>query len=70
MLDRLETELDEPTHYDQHRLCKEWTRSAPAMDDFLADLRAAGFEASRAHYHGTAFKTNASVEEIRKRTNK
>lgn len=68
LLDRLETELDEPTHYDQHRLCKEWTRSAPAMEDFLADLRAAGFSASRAHYHGTAFKTDASVAEIRDAT--
>jgi len=68
MLGRLETELDEPTHYDQHRLCKEWTRSAPAMDDFLSDLRDAGFSASRAHYHGTAFKTDASVAEIRDAT--
>ena len=68
MLDTLEAELDEPTHYDQHRLCKEWTRSAPAMDDFLADLRDAGYAASRAHYHGTAFKTDASVEEIRAAT--
>ncbi|WP_435067874.1 tRNA (guanine(26)-N(2))-dimethyltransferase [Haloplanus sp. C73] len=68
LLDTLETELDRPTHYDQHRLCKEWTRSAPAMDDFLADLRDAGFEASRAHYHGTAFKTDASVAEIREAT--
>ena len=68
MLETLEVELDEPTHYDQHRLCKEWTRSAPAMDDFLDDLRAAGFDASRAHYHGTAFKTDADVEEIRTAT--
>ncbi|MFB6102769.1 MAG: tRNA (guanine(26)-N(2))-dimethyltransferase [Haloplanus sp.] len=65
MLTTLEAELDEPTHYDQHRLCKEWTRSAPAMDDFLADLRDAGFEASRAHYGGTTFKTDADVERIR-----
>jgi tRNA (guanine26-N2/guanine27-N2)-dimethyltransferase len=68
LLCRLEAELDEPTHYDQHRLCKEWTRSAPAMEDFLAALRAAGFDASRAHYHGTAFKTDASVAEIRAAT--
>ncbi|WP_299335333.1 tRNA (guanine(26)-N(2))-dimethyltransferase [Haloplanus sp.] len=68
MLRTLEAELDEPTHYDQHRLCKEWTRSAPAMDDFLDDLRAAGFEASRAHYGGTTFKTDAGVTEIRDAT--
>ncbi|MFB6124312.1 MAG: tRNA (guanine(26)-N(2))-dimethyltransferase [Haloferacaceae archaeon] len=68
LLETLETELDRPTHYDQHRLCKEWTRSAPAMDDFLADLRDAGFEASRAHYGGTTFKTDATVAEIREAT--
>jgi tRNA (guanine26-N2/guanine27-N2)-dimethyltransferase len=38
------------------------------MDDFLADLRDAGYAASRAHYHGTAFKTDASVAEIRDAT--
>jgi tRNA (guanine26-N2/guanine27-N2)-dimethyltransferase len=68
LLSTVETELDEPTHYDQHRLCKEWTRSAPAMEEFLADLRAAGFEASRAHYGGTTFKTDADVVEIRDAT--
>lgn len=61
-------ELDVPTHYDQHRLTKRWSRSAPAMDDFLDALRAAGFEASRAHYHGTAFRTTASVEQMREAT--
>jgi tRNA (guanine26-N2/guanine27-N2)-dimethyltransferase len=34
------------------------------MDDFLDRLREAGFEASRAHYSGTAFKTDATVREI------
>jgi tRNA (guanine26-N2/guanine27-N2)-dimethyltransferase len=67
-LDTLADELDAPTHYDQHRLCKLWGRSANAMDEFLVDLRAAGFEASRAHYAGTAFKTDASVDEIRRAT--
>ncbi|XVH32971.1 tRNA (guanine(26)-N(2))-dimethyltransferase [Haloferacaceae archaeon DSL9] len=65
LLDTVETELDEPTHYDQHRLCELWGVPANSMDDFLADLRDAGYDASRAHYGGTAFKTTASVEEIR-----
>jgi tRNA (guanine26-N2/guanine27-N2)-dimethyltransferase len=68
LLATLAGELDVPTHYDQHRLCKRWERSAPAMDDFLADLRAAGFAASRTHYGGTTFKTPASVAEIREAT--
>lgn len=68
LLQTLETELDEPTHYDQHKLCKQWGLPANAMDDFLADLEAAGFDASRAHYGGTTFKTDATVDEIRAAT--
>ncbi|WP_251342202.1 tRNA (guanine(26)-N(2))-dimethyltransferase [Haloplanus halophilus] len=68
LLETVEAELDRPTHYDQHRLCKQWGRSANAMDEFLADLRAAGYDASRAHYGGTTFKTDASVVEIRDAT--
>jgi len=61
-------ELATPTHYDQHRLCKAWGRPAAPMDEFLDALRAAGFAASRAHYAGTAFKTEATVREIRAAT--
>ena len=58
------TELDELTHYDQHRLYKRWSEPNIAMDDFLDLLRAAGFEASRTHYGGTTFNTDADVAEI------
>jgi tRNA (guanine26-N2/guanine27-N2)-dimethyltransferase len=65
LLDTLGAELAEPTHYDQHRLCKRWGIGAPAMDDFLDALRAAGYEASRTHYGGTTLKTTASVTDMR-----
>ena len=68
LLETLTAELDEPTHYDQHKLCKQWGLSANAMDAFLADLRGAGYDASRAHYGGTTFKTDATVGEIRAAT--
>ena len=68
LLNTLEGELHRPTHYDQHRLCKEWTRAASGMDEFLGRLRDGGFEASRAHYGGTTFKTPATVSEIREVT--
>ncbi|GAB3691658.1 tRNA (guanine(26)-N(2))-dimethyltransferase [Salinarchaeum chitinilyticum] len=68
LLDTIAGELDEPTHYDQHRLCKAWGRPASGMDEFIERLRDAGFEASRAHYSGTAFKTDASVDAIREAT--
>jgi tRNA (guanine26-N2/guanine27-N2)-dimethyltransferase len=64
LLGTVADELDQPTHYDQHRLCKLWGEPATAMDEFLADLRNAGFDASPAHYSGTAFKTDASVAEM------
>jgi tRNA (guanine26-N2/guanine27-N2)-dimethyltransferase len=68
LLATVRAELDEPTHYDQHRLCKRWGRPATAMVDFLGRLRDAGFEASRTHYGGTTFKTTAAVPEIRRAT--
>jgi len=68
LTDTLEAELDEPTHYDQHKLYKQWSEPATAMDEFLDALRAAGHDASRTHYGGTTFRTSASVPEIREAT--
>jgi tRNA (guanine26-N2/guanine27-N2)-dimethyltransferase len=68
LLDTLAAELAVPTHYDQHRLCELWGRPASAMDEFLDALRAAGHDASRAHYGGTTFKTTATVAEARRAT--
>lgn len=68
LLRRLEAELDEPHHFDQHRLCKAWNRPAASMDTFLDAIEAAGYETSRAHYGGTAFKTDAPVDAIREAT--
>lgn len=65
MLDTIAAELDCPTHYDQHVLCKQWNRTAPAMDEFINAIESAGFDASRAHYAGTALKTDATVAEMR-----
>jgi tRNA (guanine26-N2/guanine27-N2)-dimethyltransferase len=64
LLATIAAELDEPTHYDQHRLYKRWGEPNLAMDDFLELLRAAGHAASRTHYGGTTFKTDADVAEI------
>ncbi|WP_435334081.1 tRNA (guanine(26)-N(2))-dimethyltransferase [Haloarchaeobius sp. TZWWS8] len=65
LCDELVAELDQPSHYDQHRLCKLWGRGAIGMDEFVDRLRDAGFDAARAHYSGTAFKTDASIPEMR-----
>jgi tRNA (guanine26-N2/guanine27-N2)-dimethyltransferase len=68
LIDTIANEIDTPTHYDQHRLSKQWGVSAIAMDDFLDALRDDGFEASRTHYGGTTLKTDADVEAIKQAT--
>jgi tRNA (guanine26-N2/guanine27-N2)-dimethyltransferase len=65
LLATVEGEFDAPTHYDQHRLCKRWGEPAIGMDAFLEQLRAAGHDASRTHYGGTTFKTDADVVAVR-----
>lgn len=68
LLDTIAGEIDTPTHYDQHRLSKQWGVSAIGMDEFLDRLRRAGFDASRAQYGGTTFKTDANVTQIERAT--
>lgn len=68
LLETVSEELHEPTHYDQHKLYKRWNEPNPAMDDFLQALRDSGHKASRTHYGGTTFKTDADVVEIRDAT--
>ena len=65
LLDRITGELSRPTHYDQHRLYRNWSEPAIGMYAFLTGLREAGFEASRTHYGGTTLKTNATPAEMR-----
>jgi len=65
LLERVEGELDRPTHYDQHKLYGRWGEPAVGMAAFLDALGDAGFRASRTHYGGTTFETDASVAEIR-----
>lgn len=64
LLERIAGELDVPTHYDQHVLFDRWGEPATAMDEFLELLRDAGHRASRTHYGGTTFKTDASRSAI------
>jgi tRNA (guanine26-N2/guanine27-N2)-dimethyltransferase len=65
LLSRIGGELDRPTHYDQHRLYRNWSEPAVGMDEFLDRLHEAGYEASRTHYGGTTLKTDATPAEMR-----
>lgn len=59
-------ELDIPMHYDYHRLCKSLGITAMPTDELVHALRERGFQASRTHFSGISFKTDAGVEEIKK----
>ncbi len=59
-------ELDIPMHYDYHRLCKSLGITAMPTEELILALRERGFQASRTHFSGISFKTDAGVEEIKK----
>ena len=64
MLELLETELPTATFYDYHVLAKRLVVSPPAIGTVLERLRRDGYRASRAHYAGTAVKTDAPLEGV------
>jgi len=68
LLDRLlatcRAELDTSSFYDYHQLAKQRGISPPPVKTLIDNLREAGFRASRAHYAGTALKTDALLPEI------
>jgi tRNA (guanine26-N2/guanine27-N2)-dimethyltransferase len=57
-------ELDLSWHYDYHQLAKLRGRSPPPLEAVLTQLRKEGYMASRAHYSGTALKTDAPPKVI------
>ncbi|MBU4075263.1 MAG: tRNA (guanine(10)-N(2))-dimethyltransferase [Euryarchaeota archaeon] len=58
-------ELDVPMHYDYHKLCKSLGITAMPTDQLILALREKGFQASRTHFTGISFKTDAGMEEIK-----
>ncbi len=64
MIELCTRELDAASSYDCHTLSKRLKATPPAMDDVLKKLKEIGYSASRVHYSGTCFKTNAGIEEI------
>lgn len=58
-------ELDIPMHYDYHKLCKSLGITAMPTDELVSALRERGFQASRTHFSGVSFKTDAGMEEIK-----
>jgi len=58
-------ELDIPTYYDLHKICKELNIAPPPIEAIIAALRKAGFKSSRTHFSGTSFKTDAPLENVK-----
>ena len=58
-------ELDIPMHYDYHRICKSLGITAMPTDELVLALRERGFQASRTHFSGISFKTDAGMEKIK-----
>ena len=64
LLDLLGEELPTSSHYDYHALAKRAKVSPPPVEEVICSLREHGYQASRAHYSGTALKTDAPAREI------
>jgi tRNA (guanine26-N2/guanine27-N2)-dimethyltransferase len=64
IIDFCRDEIDDPTYYDQHWLCKKSKISPGPIDELVEALVSAGFQASRTHFSGTGFKTDAGLEQI------
>jgi len=68
LLHLVRTCRDEPDtsyHYDYHVLSRHFRLSPPPLADIIQRLSSQGYAAARAHYSGTAIKTNAPLDVIR-----
>ncbi len=59
-------ELEIPFGFNVHRISKMLKSSPPPMDSIIEKLRENGFSASRVHYSGVVFKTDASIRDVEK----
>ncbi|WP_094229169.1 tRNA (guanine(10)-N(2))-dimethyltransferase [Methanolobus psychrotolerans] len=64
LLEFCRDELDIPMFYDQHLICKKVGVSASQIENVIQELKSKGFLASRTHFSGTSFKTNANISDI------
>ncbi|MCX9084421.1 MAG: tRNA (guanine(10)-N(2))-dimethyltransferase [Candidatus Methanoperedens sp.] len=59
-------ELEIPMHYDVHKVCKMLGITAMSTVDLIFALKEKGFQASRTHFSGISFKTDAGMEDIKR----
>ncbi len=61
LLSTCRQELDTSSHYDHHVLAGSLRVSPAGIESVIERLRSLGYSASRAHYSGTALKTDAPL---------
>ncbi len=66
LLSQCREELPVFSYYDHHKLCKMVRISPGEIEELIAELRSKGYKASRTHFSGVGFKTDADVREILK----
>ncbi|NLA38868.1 MAG: tRNA (guanine(10)-N(2))-dimethyltransferase [Methanomicrobiales archaeon] len=65
LLDTCRRELEISSHYDYHVIAKEMRVSPAGIGIVIKELEDLGYRASRAHYSGTAIKTDAPLPVLR-----
>jgi tRNA (guanine26-N2/guanine27-N2)-dimethyltransferase len=65
LLETIGAEIDVPMYYDQHVLCRDMKATPTTISALIDALRGQGFRASRTHYSGIGFKTDAPLNEVR-----
>ncbi|WP_292405244.1 MULTISPECIES: tRNA (guanine(10)-N(2))-dimethyltransferase [unclassified Methanoculleus] len=66
LLETCRQELDTSSHYDYHVVAKSLRVSPGSIGTVIERLRTLGYRASRAHYSGTAVKTDAPLPVLEK----
>ncbi|AFD00661.1 N(2),N(2)-dimethylguanosine tRNA methyltransferase [Methanocella conradii HZ254] len=65
MLSIIKDELDMPTFYDQHAICRDLKATPSDISTLIRALNDLGYSASRTHYLGVGFKTDAPINIIK-----
>ena len=58
-------EIDSPYAYNVHALSRVLKMNPPKMEWILKNLKDLGYEASRVHYSGIVFKTDARIDDLK-----
>lgn len=65
MLEILKEEVDVPMFYDHHIMCRDLKATPTDIVTMVEALKSAGYSASRTHFAGTGFKTDAPLNVIK-----